>query len=104
MDTDLVDYNGTKVVAGSPEQIEAAQKIATYSIDGVLFPRIPYGSEASGAGHRINNDTPLCKLSPAAAGEAEWQYRMESGFPVYWEMRRKARPWPLRVIQFFFGN
>lgn len=58
----------------------------------------------SGAGHRINNDTPLCKLSPAATGEAEWRYRMESGFPVYWEMRRKARPWPLRVIQSLFGN
>jgi hypothetical protein len=27
MDNELVDYNGTKVVAGWPEQIEAAQHI-----------------------------------------------------------------------------
>lgn len=58
----------------------------------------------SGAGHRINGDKPLCKLSPAAASESEWTYRMDKGFPVYWDQRTKARPWPLRIIQSFFGN
>jgi hypothetical protein len=58
----------------------------------------------SGAGHRINSDTSLCLLSPAAAGETDWGYRLENGFPVYWDLRKKARPWPLRVIQSLFGN
>lgn len=58
----------------------------------------------SGVGRRINSDTTFCKLSPAAAGETEWGYRMENGFPIYWDVRSKARPWPLRVIQSFFGH
>lgn len=58
----------------------------------------------SGAGRRINSDTSFCKLSPASAGETEWTYRMENGFPIYWDIRSKARPWPLRVIQSFFGH
>ncbi|MET3109475.1 hypothetical protein AAKU58_004332 [Oxalobacteraceae bacterium GrIS 1.18] len=58
----------------------------------------------SGAGRRINSDTPYCKLSPASKAEGEWTYRMENGFPVYWDIRRKARPWPLRVIQSLFGQ
>ena len=40
MNNDLVDYNGTKVVAGWPEQIEAAQNTKAYSIGGVLYPRV----------------------------------------------------------------
>lgn len=43
---DLVDYHGSKVVRGWPEKIEAAQKIKSYSIAGVKYLRIPYGSEA----------------------------------------------------------
>ena len=56
----------------------------------------------SGAGHRVNGDTDYCKLSPAE--ETEWSYRMEKGFPVYWDVRSKARPAALRVIQSFFGH
>jgi hypothetical protein len=58
----------------------------------------------SGAGRHINSDTPFCKLSPAGTGEAEWGYRMENGSPVYWDIRSKARPRPLRVIQSMFGH
>ena len=58
----------------------------------------------SGAGRRINNDKPYCKLSPATNLESEWTYRMENGFPIYWDIRSKARPWPLRVIQSLFGH
>lgn len=58
----------------------------------------------SGAGRRINGDTPFCKLSPASKAETEWTYRMENGFRVYWDIRNKARPWPLRVIQSLFGH
>lgn len=56
----------------------------------------------SGAGRRINSDTKFCKLSPS--DEETWGYRMEKGFPIYWDLKMKARPFPLRVIQSFFGH
>lgn len=58
----------------------------------------------SGAGRRINSDTPFCKLSPVSKAESKWTYRMENGFSVYWEVRNKARPWLLRVIHSLFGH
>ena len=42
---EFVDYNGTKMVAGWPEQIEAAQQITTVSIRGKAVGRIRYGDE-----------------------------------------------------------
>jgi hypothetical protein len=56
----------------------------------------------SGAGHRINGDQPFCKM--LGSGEENWSYRLSNGFPVYWELRKKARPLPLRVIQTLLGN
>ena len=56
----------------------------------------------SGAGRRVNSDKDYCKLSPS--DETEWSYRMETGFPVYWDMRMKARLAALRILQSFFGN
>lgn len=56
----------------------------------------------TGAGRRVNGDTGFCKLSPS--DETEWSYRMESGFPIYWNQRMKARPALLRIIQSFFGH
>jgi hypothetical protein len=51
---------------------------------------------------RIGGDLPFCKMT--ASKETEWSYRMEGGFDVYWEQRKKARPAFLRIIQAFFGN
>lgn len=55
----------------------------------------------SGAGHRIN-DEPMCQTDKD--DKANWNYQLTNGFDVYWKLRQKARPWPLRVIQSFFGN
>ena len=56
----------------------------------------------SGAGHRTNDNQPLCKTSKTA--KADWTYQLAKGFDVYWNLRQKARPVPLRIIQSFFGN
>jgi hypothetical protein len=56
----------------------------------------------SGAGRRVNGAEDYCKLSPS--DETEWSYRMEKGFPVYWDIKMKARPAMLKIIQSFFGN
>lgn len=54
----------------------------------------------SGAGR--NRNTEYCQSS--SADESEWTYRMEKGFPIYWEVRSNARPLPLRVFHALFGN
>ena len=36
--------------------------------------------------------------------ERSWSYRLAKGFPIYWDLRQKARPLPLRVVQSFFGH
>jgi len=56
----------------------------------------------TGAGHPSNFDDPWCKLHPSE--EKEWTYQLSNGFNVYWEERKKARPFVLRVIQTLFGN
>jgi hypothetical protein len=56
----------------------------------------------TGAGHPVNEDSPLCRMSPQQ--EKHWNYRLADGFKVYWELRQKARPLPLRLIQTLFGN
>lgn len=55
----------------------------------------------TGAGHRINGDTTLCKMFSRTE---KWSYRLADGFPVYWDLRMKARPMPLRVFQSFFDH
>ena len=45
MEKKFVEYNGIKVMEGWPELIEAAQTEKTYAINGVVYARIPYGSE-----------------------------------------------------------
>ena len=85
MDTEFVDYNGTKVVVGWPEQIEASQNIKAYSIGGMQYPRVPYGSEAmdwgadegpcgdcavvKGQFHVVDCDVERC---PKCSGQAIW--------------------------------
>jgi hypothetical protein len=56
----------------------------------------------SGAGRRINGDAEYCKMSPT--DEERWSYRLADGFPIYWDLRMKARPPALRVLQSFFGH
>jgi hypothetical protein len=52
MAEELVVYNGTTMIAGWPEQIEAAQQVTTGSIGGKKVGRIRYGDEGEdwGAG------------------------------------------------------
>ncbi|MEX0892956.1 MAG: hypothetical protein WEB88_12385 [Gemmatimonadota bacterium] len=38
-------YNGVRVIAGWPEQIEAAQSETAVVVNGVLRSRVPYGQE-----------------------------------------------------------
>lgn len=56
----------------------------------------------NGAGRAANSDGPLCKFRPGK--EERWTYRLSDGFPVYWELRSKARPMPLRLLQALFGH
>lgn len=56
----------------------------------------------SGAGRRINGETNFCKRYPS--DEDHWTYRLVDGFPIYWDLRMKARPHLLRVLQAFFGH
>lgn len=56
----------------------------------------------NGAGQAANADGPLCKFR--AGHETRWTLRLSDGFPVYWEIRSKARPLPLRLLQTLFGH
>ncbi len=61
----------------------------------------------SGAGKRINEKTLFCKPVSPSGSENErgaWGYRLSNGFQTYWELRQKARPLLLRVVQSVFGN
>jgi hypothetical protein len=56
----------------------------------------------NGAGRAVNSDGPLCKFR--SGKEERWSYRLSDGFPVYWELRSKARPLPLKLLQTLFGH
>ena len=58
----------------------------------------------NGVGHLINADWPLCNIGHNPQRETKWAYHFVDGFKVYWELRQKARPMPLRLIQTLFGN
>jgi hypothetical protein len=62
-DTKYVIYNGVRVVEGWPKEIEAAQQITTYTLNGKEFMRIRYGSEADdwGADRRPCGDCAVLK-------------------------------------------
>ena len=78
----------------------------------MLCRDLPYATEvftvdlntqtASGAGYRINNNGPLCKLNKDE--KESWTYQLSSGFRIYWALRQKARPLMLLVVQSFIGN
>jgi hypothetical protein len=56
----------------------------------------------SGAGHLTNQDTTFCKMN---LGSSEnWSLLMTTGFNVYWEVRKNARPIPLKILHAAFGN
>jgi len=56
----------------------------------------------SGAGRKTNQDTPGCKMN--TDDRPTWTYQLVKGFDVYWALRSKARPLPVRIIQSLFGN
>ncbi len=56
----------------------------------------------SGAGHLTNQDTKACKMN--FAGKPSWNYLLSKGFDVYWKLRQKARPLPLRLVDTLLGN
>jgi hypothetical protein len=45
MNKKFVTYNGRQVIEDWPEKIVAAQKERFYVVDGIEYPRIPYGEE-----------------------------------------------------------
>jgi hypothetical protein len=59
----------------------------------------------SGAGQRANENSPYCRSASQSENERnKWTYRLSNGFEVYWSLRQKARPWPMRVMQSIFGS
>lgn len=59
----FVVYNGTTMMAGWPEEIEAAQRITTFSIGGKEVARIRFGDEGEdwGADKRPCRDCGVIK-------------------------------------------
>jgi len=56
----------------------------------------------SGAGHRTNQETTGCRTG--ISDKSTWTYQLVKGFDVYWALRSKARPLPVRMIDALFGN
>jgi hypothetical protein len=48
--TKLVVFNGVEMIERWPERIQEAQTILGYSIEGVLYPRLRYGTEGWNCG------------------------------------------------------
>ena len=57
----------------------------------------------NGAGHLTNQEVIDCQMN-LTAGKGSWTYRLSSGLNVYWDLRKKARPVILRIVQAAFGN
>jgi hypothetical protein len=45
MEERFVLYRGIRMIQGWPGRIQHAQTILSYTIDGVVYPRIPFGRE-----------------------------------------------------------
>jgi len=59
----------------------------------------------NGVGRQLNTDNEYCKrFQLNENNESRWSYHLTNGFDVYWELRQKARPLPLRLIQTLFSN
>jgi hypothetical protein len=56
----------------------------------------------TGAGHTTHETDAFCAMNPS--DQKNWTFQLSNGFKTYWELRRKARPLPLRVIYSVFGN
>lgn len=56
----------------------------------------------TGAGHFTHETDAYCASSKSY--KKTWSYQLSNGFKIYWGLRQKARPWPLRVIYSVFGN
>lgn len=48
MKKEFINYKGATVIKGWPEKIAAAQLECSYVINGVTYPRIPFGDEREG--------------------------------------------------------
>ena len=58
----------------------------------------------NGVGRQLDTAKDECKAFPLAENETNWSYRLSDGVDVYLQLRKKVRPFPLRLIQTFFGN
>jgi hypothetical protein len=56
------------------------------------------------SGHVTNEDDKFCKSPLSVSSRKTWKLQLSKGFDVYWELRKKARPYLLRVIHSLFGN
>ena len=93
-DHDIASWTADSIVLRD----EASCATETFTID--LRTKV-----VSGVGELTHQDEKYCKsFLIASHPEQHWSYRMENGFKVYWELRNKARPWPLRVLHAMFGN
>ncbi len=93
---DLTEYD---VQSWTPNAIVMSQ-------DGIcateLFTIDLNTNVVSGIGHKTNQNNPFCTTN--INDKSTWTYQLVKGFDVYWKMRGKARPLPVRLIQTAFGN
>jgi hypothetical protein len=63
----MVEFRGGQVVEGWPERVEEAQRLPSYTFQGVPLPRIRYGNEMNECGAIAHpcNDCSVAKRSEA---------------------------------------
>jgi hypothetical protein len=101
---DIQSWTPTSITFGDSEDndpLHTACASETYTIDLAT-------KTVSGAGHSTNQDInkwcKASKISGMSGSKDNWTLLMSNGFNVYWELRKKARPLALRLIQTMFGN
>ena len=94
--TDLVDYD---IQSWTPDAIVMVRD----DLCATEIFTIDLNTKAvTGAGHTTHEADAYCASNKNE--KKAWKYQLGNGFKVYWELRQKARPMPLRVIYSVFGD
>jgi hypothetical protein len=95
----MADVVGYDIQSWSPDAIVLRREFPCVT---QLFTIDLNTKAVTGVGHRINDSSPPCEMNKN--DKTTWTYQLSNGFKIYWELRQKARPLLLRVVQSIFGN